>query len=266
MNRVVPGLILVACWLLLLLYAPLSLFWLVILIVGTMGAYEYYRMVADDLQGVPRLLVLPLLVLPLAMAVNGHQGMVMLGLFMGLLGIVGLTLGFYRKIPHVQRFLSAAALGLLYIGFCLAHVVLLRFLPHGSGWLLVLSAVTAGSDTGAYYAGRAFGRRKLCRHISPGKTVEGAAGGIGAGVLAAVIMTLLALPSGQIGRIILAAVLLGIIGIGGDLTESVLKRSAGIKDSGTLLAGHGGVLDRGDSLLLTAPLLYYLINFGFFTI
>ncbi len=265
MNRVVPGLILVACWLLLLFFAPFSLFHLVLLSIGAIGAFEYSRMSDTDLKGVPRLLIIPLLLLPLVAAGSGRLDMVAAGLLVGLLGVIGLALRYYTGIDDVRRFLSAAVLGLVYIGFCLAHIVLLRFQSNGIGWLLVLSAVTAGSDTGAYYAGRSFGRHKLCVDISPGKTVEGALGGIAAGIIAAVVMTLAALPHDLLLPIIPAALLLVVVGIVGDLTESVIKRSAGVKDSGTLLAGHGGVLDRGDSLLLTAPLLFYLIHFGFFS-
>ncbi len=262
MNRVIPGLILVACWLLLLLFAPLPLFSCVFLLVGAVGMYEYCQMVGPSLKGVPLPSLLPFLLLPLVGAWYGQMDTVVLGLLSSLLAVIGLALIFYSEISDVQKFLSASVFGALYIGFCLAHIVLIRFYPQGIGWLLVLSAITAGSDTGAYYIGRAFGKRKLCVNISPGKTIEGALGGIGAGVVAAEIMALIALPSGMFIQIGFVAVLLVIIGIIGDLTESVLKRSAGVKDSGTILAGHGGVLDRGDSLLLTAPVLFYMIHFG----
>jgi phosphatidate cytidylyltransferase len=119
----------------------------------------------------------------------------------------------------------------------------------------------AGSDTGAYYAGKTFGRRKLFPLISPKKTVAGGIGGVAAGVIAAEGVNLLFPQPAHPLFLLLAAVVLICIGICGDLTESLIKRSVGVKDSGTILQGHGGLLDRVDSLLLTGPALFYLIYF-----
>ena len=126
---------------------------------------------------------------------------------------------------------------------------------------VVLAAIVAGSDTGAYYAGRAFGHRKLFPEISPKKTVAGGIGGLGAGMLAALLVGFFAPTPINIPALSLCASLLVVVGIGGDLTESVIKRAVGVKDSGAILFGHGGVLDRIDSLLLAGPVLYYLLHF-----
>lgn len=164
--------------------------------------------------------------------------------------------------------------GALYVGGLLSHFVLLRGIAEpplrpnaldglrlapGAAWIFATFAVTWASDTGAYFAGRAFGRTKMSPRLSPKKTWEGFAGGtlaaIGAGVG---IVALLGLPVSP-----LVGVALGLIGaVGGtlgDLAESMLKRQAGVKDSGNLIPGHGGLLDRVDSLLFTAPLIYYLL-------
>jgi len=134
-------------------------------------------------------------------------------------------------------------------------------LPHGSFWLILLTAIIAGSDTGAYYSGRRFGRRKIFPNISPKKTLEGVLGGIFCGVAFAIVVQLLM--GGPISQALLVpvAAFLVLVGIAGDLTESMIKRASGVKDSGTILAGHGGLLDRIDSLLLSAPVLYYLLYF-----
>ena len=151
--------------------------------------------------------------------------------------------------------------GLFYIGVLGAHLVLLRFVPDGGSWLIIASAITACSDTGAYFVGKAMGKRKLCPNISPNKTIEGAVGGILCGLIGALAVAVLLLPSFNWFFLIAAAVFLGAVGIAGDLTESIIKRGTATKDSGSCLAGHGGILDRVDSLLFVCPVLYYLLVF-----
>ncbi|MEJ2056339.1 MAG: CDP-archaeol synthase, partial [Desulfofustis sp.] len=131
-------------------------------------------------------------------------------------------------------------------------------------WLIILTAVTAGSDTGAYLVGSKFGRRKLCPSISPNKTVEGALGGIAGGVIAAVVLFFLFSIEAALWFVTLLAFGLALVGMLGDLIESVIKRGFRVKDSGSLLRGHGGVLDRIDSLLLAGPVLYYILIFSGF--
>ena len=122
--------------------------------------------------------------------------------------------------------------------------------------MLFLLAATWLGDTGAYFAGRFFGRTKLFERISPKKTWEGAIGGLVVSSLgAAAIARATGLPFGLLEAILLAAVL-DIAGVVGDLAESMLKRAWGVKDSGWIMPGHGGILDRIDSLLFTAPLLW----------
>jgi phosphatidate cytidylyltransferase len=113
------------------------------------------------------------------------------------------------------------------------------------------------ADTAAFFVGNAAGRRKLAPAISPGKTVEGALGGLAGGVAAAAAVRALGLPSVPLGHALLLGLGVAALGIVGDLVESLLKRWAGVKDSGTLFPGHGGMLDRLDSVLFGAPALYY---------
>lgn len=164
--------------------------------------------------------------------------------------------------------------GHMYVPQLLSYVLRLRALggPHvelpgsavtvsaGLCWLAVLMLAVWGMDTAAYAVGKAAGRHKLCPKISPGKTVEGAIGGL----LAAVALTAglghwLSLPLAH-GLILGASI--GVAGQVGDLFQSLLKRRAGVKDSGSLLPGHGGVLDRFDSLLFAAPLAYFYLSFA----
>ncbi len=150
--------------------------------------------------------------------------------------------------------------GVGYIGLTLGHLLLLRALEDGVFLIFFLLLITWGSDTGAYVVGKTLGRRKLAPVISPNKTVEGFIGGLVLGTTMALVAKLWFLPALALGHCLALGLLLAGIGTLGDLAESALKRSAGVKDSGTLIPGHGGVLDRVDSLLFTAPTFYYYVT------
>lgn len=250
-----------AFWVIILVAGSTKLFWLLVVSMAVLGLYEYFKMTLDTLTGGGLLVPVIIAVLPVLASVLNSPDLFIASLFFCLFGTVLFSLNAYSRLGNPLHFLSLSSLGALYIGFCLAHLVFIRFLPQGVAWLLVLTAVTAGGDTGAYYLGKTFGHRKLCPNISPGKTVEGALGGITAGTLAAGLVGILLLPEINPLFIVITAFTLSLVSIIGDLVESIAKRAAGVKDSGTLLFGHGGVLDRIDSMLIAAPLLYYLINF-----
>lgn len=148
--------------------------------------------------------------------------------------------------------------GSIYVGWALAHLTLLRLSGPQGIWraLLVFAGVWA-TDTLAYFIGSLLGRHKLKPSLSPGKSVEGGVGGLLGGILAAWLVGIpLGLPAGlRLGLGLAVAV----FGQAGDLAESALKRYAGVKDSGNSLPGHGGLLDRFDSTLLAAPLIYYVL-------
>jgi phosphatidate cytidylyltransferase len=180
-----------------------------------------------------------------------------------------------RNRDHALVHWSLTLSGATYIGWTLAHFVLLRKLDHslvpsaplrfldleaGAAWIVFVLAITFLSDTGAYFSGRAFGRHRMAPYISPKKSWEGAIGGIIASILAGIVCVwLLGLPVSLWAGGLLGAVG-SIAGQAGDLAESLIKRQVDIKDSGKIIPGHGGILDRIDSLLFTAPVLYYLIG------
>jgi phosphatidate cytidylyltransferase len=155
---------------------------------------------------------------------------------------------------------GATILGVLYVPLLGSHLVLARmtFDPEAARHLLsFFFLVLMGADAGAYYVGRALGKHKLAPSISPGKTWEGVAGGIVAGVAMAVVSHFWFFKEGPLKLLVPLAIILIVVGILGDLTESALKRGAGAKDAANILPGHGGILDRLDSLLFNAPLIYY---------
>ena len=260
MTRLLPGLVMTAFWVGVLIFGPASLFWLLVTCMAAFGLYEYFKMTLQVPVGGRVFFSAAIGSLPVIVSVTNDPELFLVALLFCLLGTVAYSLKFYDRITNPLQFLSTVSFGVFYITFCLSHLVFIRFLPQGIAWLLVLTAVTAGSDTGAYYLGKNFGRRKLCPNISPGKTLEGAIGGITVGTLAAVALGIVLLPEMNPLFLTIVAFTLSLVSIMGDLVESIIKRSAGVKDSGTLLVGHGGVLDRIDSMLIAAPLLYYLIN------
>jgi phosphatidate cytidylyltransferase len=170
---------------------------------------------------------------------------------------------------------SLTLAGAFYLAWLFGHFILLRSLEtrlsplppldrlnieSGAAWIYTVLAITWIQDTAAYFVGRGWGRHKMAPLLSPKKTWEGAAGGLLGSILAGVVcVLLLGLPISLGGGALLGLVG-GIVGPLGDLAESLIKRQVGLKDAGNLIPGHGGILDRADSLLFTGPVLFYLIR------
>jgi phosphatidate cytidylyltransferase len=166
-----------------------------------------------------------------------------------------------KNYPHYTPADGAAGLFItLYLGL-LIYLYLISLLPQGHHWLFMLLIGTWASDTMAYFFGRTFGKHKLTPVLSPKKTWEGAIAGLLGSVVAVYIYSIVFKPivSMSVLTIILLGLLISISSQVGDLIESTLKRQAKIKDSGNIIPGHGGVLDRFDSMLLSAPMVYYFV-------
>jgi phosphatidate cytidylyltransferase len=163
----------------------------------------------------------------------------------------------YRNDTTVGGTIAKQMLGIAYVPLLLAHVMLLRNTPDGVAWIFFFLVIVFANDIGALYSGMTFGRRKLCPAVSPGKTVEGSLGGMAACLVCGALYKAVFFP--QLGWVESLGffICVGVAGPIGDLFESLLKRSGHIKDSGGLLPGHGGLLDRIDALLFAAPVAYY---------
>lgn len=161
---------------------------------------------------------------------------------------------------------ASTVFGVIYVAMLAGCLTAVRMIPdaprsgtpHIAAKLLTMFfAMVMMTDTGAYYTGRTIGRHKLAPKVSPGKTIEGAVGGFLTAVLTAYLFKVILFVEIPVTHALALGAVIGAIGQVGDLAESMLKRAAGVKDSGTLLPGHGGMLDRVDSILFCAPVLYY---------
>jgi phosphatidate cytidylyltransferase len=160
----------------------------------------------------------------------------------------------------VLRDVAVAVLPLIYIGLPLGALAAIRLIGGREAIMLLLATIVI-SDSGQYYTGRALGRRPLAPSISPKKTIEGAIGGVVFGTAAMAIGGWMVFPDSSVPMLLLVAAAVVCAGILGDLFESLLKRSAGLKDSSALIPGHGGVLDRIDSWLFAAPVFYVFTRY-----
>jgi phosphatidate cytidylyltransferase len=180
-----------------------------------------------------------------------------MGVFLALLLIPASYVFARGELDEALPSSAIAVLATLYVGMLGGSLIRLRNdFPDGWKLLFFLMLVVWLGDAGAYYCGRTFGKHKLSPRISPKKTVEGLIGGVITSVIAALVIHFTFFLNFPLVHVVIAGVILSVAGVVGDLAESMWKRSAAVKDSGTLIPGHGGFLDRFDSILFTAPILY----------
>jgi phosphatidate cytidylyltransferase len=164
----------------------------------------------------------------------------------------------FPRDPGVPDLVAKQIQGVCYIPLFLSFLVMLRSAPDGMTWVFFVCAIIFAGDISALYAGTLWGRHKLSPAVSPGKSVEGALAGLAANLIIGAAAKAFFLPELTLGGCLLFALAVGIAGQAGDLFESALKRVSKVKDSGGLLPGHGGILDRVDALLFAAPVAYIL--------
>lgn len=174
--------------------------------------------------------------------------------------VVVLHLFLYNLIENTVDSASQMIFVAAYVAVPLSHAILVARLDLGIAWIFLVLLVICLGDAGAYFAGNYFGKHRFSPNVSPSKTVEGLAGGVAGNFAGMLVMKALVPTLLPIGPLAVATLLLAAAGPVGDLIASALKRRLAIKDFGTLMPGHGGVMDRADSLILAFPVLYYFLT------
>lgn len=243
-------------------YLPLDAFIGLVFVVGAIALYEFYRLFFHERTN-GALIGVGLLTLSTVLVSHHWHGPNLEILFFATAAALILPLFTRKNLQHNLMDSSITLFGVLYIGVALSYLILIRSFPQGEWLVLFILLITWAADTGAYYVGKTFGRHPLAPAISPKKTVEGLLGGLAFAIIAAyACRSWVASYDLTMMSCLLLGGLLTITGLAGDLAESALKRSAGMKDSSGLLPGHGGMLDRIDSLLFTAPAFYYYVSYS----
>ncbi len=231
-------------------------------LLSAIGIAEFYRMALPERKLELRLAALSgsaLIFIPFA----SDNKLLIPGIGLLFIGFSLLFLFRIRTINNAAHEVAFALLAFLYIPFLLMHLILLRQTTFGIQWLFVIMLIVMTNDSAAYYTGSAFGKHRLYPLVSPKKSIEGAVGGLIGSLCGTLLAKYTFFPQLMLIDVVVTALVVGIVGQAGDLFESLLKRSFGVKDSGTIIPGHGGVLDRLDSILFAAPITYYYVLFFF---
>ena len=256
-KKIWTGFLIAPALLALIAWGPSLTLPLMVLIATFLGLREFYTLALPRSKTIERVIgITSGLILNFLLAF-GNLERTPLFLVLILLLLLVLSMGVSETLATTVTRVAVSLFGILYIGFLLSYVSLIRALPDGKVWALFLIVTVWAGDIFAFSSGSLLGRHKLYPKISPKKTYEGLIGGILGSILLATAFALLFLPGVNTRTCALLAVGMGVFGQMGDFSESMLKRSAQVKDSGNLIPGHGGMLDRIDSFLFASPFLYY---------
>ncbi len=234
-------------------------FSLLVAIWGLLAVLEFYRLVAAA--KVPPLIYFGLIG-TLVFILSPHFVSYGITLPVMLTSLIVLSLVWLVLRPQKEQAFASwvwTMAGMLYVGWLLSYFIALRGLDDGRDWVFLALFTTFGSDSSAFFVGRVLGKHRLAPHISPGKTWEGAIAGVFSAIIISLfLVNLLSLPLGYGGAMLLG-LLVSVFSQLGDLVESLLKRNMGVKDSGKLISGHGGFLDRIDSVVFAGVVVYYFV-------
>lgn len=258
-KKVLTALLIIPPLVLLIVLGPSILFTLLVLAVILIGMTEFYHLALPGSSRGQRILAIALGLILSILFSYGKADAFYPFLVIILLVLCLLFMLVSGNFASAMSNLGITFFGIFYIPFLLSHIILVRNQTDGMIWVLFLIISVWAGDIIALFSGTLFGKHKLYPKISPNKTYEGLLGAIAGSVIIGLLYVSLFLPEVNKGPCILVTIGIGILGQLGDFTESMLKRGAQVKDSGSLIPGHGGVLDRIDSFLFSTPFFYYLL-------
>jgi phosphatidate cytidylyltransferase len=256
-KKIWTGFFIVPPVIFLIAIGPPAALTLMVLAATFFGLREFYNLALPHSKGMEQFMGIGLALILSIITSNGNAKAISPFFVLLLLLLSILFMGTSQNLSSTIPKMGITLFGIFYIGFLLSYVSRIRNMTDGKLWVLFLIATVWAGDISALLSGSFFGRHKLYPKISPNKTFEGLGGAIIGSVIVGLVFAWLFIPSLERGSCILLAIGLGIFGQFGDFTESMLKRSAQVKDSGSLIPGHGGMLDRLDSFLFSAPFLHY---------
>jgi phosphatidate cytidylyltransferase len=256
-KRWLTGILLVAVLLAVIIFASAEILTAIITIFIIGGVWEYNRMVfgkgflKEKIEVNIFAIVIPVVVL------FGSSQLLVSVLTFCIISVFILFLWSVKESTFDVLLVAKVMFGIMYIPLLTSHFILLRLLENGVYWILLVLIISIVGDTAGLYIGKYFGKNKLSVLVSPGKTIEGTIGLVVGSVLGSLIFSYFFFPDVSRVHIFIISFVGSIIGQLGDLCESAIKRNYGLKDASSLLPGHGGLLDRMDSLIFTAPFVYY---------
>jgi phosphatidate cytidylyltransferase len=256
-KKVITGSLLVPPILFLIIIGPSAILSLMVLLATFFGLREFFILALPNSKRIEQLAGIGLGLILSFLVSNGDLKAVLPFLVVLLLSLSLLFLAISQNLPSTLSHMGILLFGILYVGFLLSHVSLIRNMAEGRVWILFLIATVWAGDISAFLSGSLLGKHKLYPKISPNKTYEGLCGAVVGSILVALAYSIFFIPQLGVRSCILLAIGVAVLGQLGDFTESMLKRSAQVKDSGSLIPGHGGMLDRLDSFLFSAPFLHY---------
>jgi len=263
-KKVATGLTLAVIFVLAIRFGPLEFWYGLIGVIAVIGLFEYASMVPSLSAARKTLVFLPACLAPIVgVSLLGENGL-MTGVTAGFLWIAILGLPWRSDIGVAMEIQNRLVFGLFYLGVLPSFFLLLMQEGlYGRKWIFLILIAAYMGDTAAYFAGRALGRTKLSPNVSPNKTWEGAVGGLLGSIVGVSVFSRIAIDGIALWQGAVLAVAFGVTAQAGDLVESLIKRNAGVKDSGSFLPGHGGVLDRVDSAIFALPVGFYAMKFFF---
>lgn len=261
-KRILTGVIAIPVLCLLIGYGPEPTLFIMVLIAVVLGLREFYLLALPENKGHERAIgIIMGMTVPSLMYLGGTS---LLHVSLGF-SIIFLCSIYMLKSDNFTMAVSKVAItlfGILYIGLLLSYVTLINGTSSGKQWVFLLVVTVWAADIGSFFVGSFVGKHKLYAKVSPNKTIEGLGGGIGGAVAAALLYRTFFFSDLTVSDCLFLGFFLTLFGQLGDFTESMIKRSAHVKDSSDLIPGHGGMLDRLDSFLFSAPFLYLYISWG----